>query len=146
MNQDWITRITELMIDWNTVAWVVTNVLVAYIAVMLVVFVVGYYALFNPRVTTAGRYIFRFFVSLIAVIGLVFVSLFIDPHSNNLWYEYPYDTAFWRPTVRLAGYAYVAFSITSLAILLIVRKWHPHMLRTAKDHDLVQTRKEQFES
>lgn len=144
MKDQWTIGITELMINWNTVAWVFTNVLVAYIAIMLVVFVLGYYILFNPKVTTAGRYIFRFFISLIAVIGLVFVSLFIDPRSNYMWFEYPQDTAFWRPTLRLAGYLYVAFSITSLAVLLIVRKWYPHKLRTSKDHDLVQTRKNQF--
>jgi hypothetical protein len=139
MNEDWITKI---MFNWNTVAWVSTNLLIAYIAVMLVVFVTGYYVLFNPKVTTAGRYIFRFFISLIAVIGLVFISLFVDPIANNTWSMYPQDTAFWRPTVRLVGYAYVAFTITSLAILLIVRKWHPHKLRTASDYEFVKTRQE----
>lgn len=143
MNEDWITK---TMFDWNTVAWVSANLLIAYIAVMLVVFVTVYYVLFNPKVTTAGRYIFRFFISLIAVIGLVFVSLFIDPISEHTWFMYPEETAFWRPTIRLAGYMYVAFTITSLAILLIVRKWHPDKLRTSKDYELFKTRQEQHDS
>lgn len=142
MNDDWISQITESMFEMNAVVWAITNLLIVYITVMLVLFVTGYYMLFNPKVTTAGRYIFRFFISLIAVVGLIFISLFIDPRDNSLWYEIPEETAIWRPLVRLAGYAYVAFSITSLAMLLIVRKWYPNKLRTARDRDLIQTRSE----
>lgn len=129
-----------MMLAWNHFAWVFSSVILVYIFVMLLVFVVGYYALFNPKVTTAGRYIFRFFVSLIAVIGLVVIGLFVDPQGSTRWNVLPEDILYWRPTVRLIGYIYVAFSITSLSVLLVMRKWFPHKMRTALDHDLVKLR------
>lgn len=132
------------MPDWlswiNSSAWVFTNLLVAYIAVVLVVFVVAYYAWFDPRATTAGKYVFRFILSLIGVIGLVFVSLFVDPAMGRRWFEYPGDILWWRPLTRLIIYAYVAFTVTGLAVVVMLRKWKPSLLRTARDHDLVKPR------
>lgn len=126
---------------FNQVAWVLSNVLVAYIVLALIVFVVGYYALFNPKLTTAGKLIFRFAVSLICVLGLVFVGIFINPTSQTAWFDFPGDVQAWRPAIRLAGYMYVAYSITSLVRFLILRKWYPHKLKTATDRDLVKPRK-----
>lgn len=133
---DWINA-------WNAFAWVTANVLVAYIVVALFVFVIGYWVLFDPKATTGGRYIFRFFLSLIMIIGLVFIGLFLDPTANRHWSEYPGDVSLWRPTVRLLGYSYVAYTITSLSSLLIIRKWWPNKLRTALDKELVKTRQEE---
>lgn len=126
----------------NTIAWVTSNILVAYIAIVLFVFVIGYYVLFDPRATTAGRFVYRFAVSLVGVIGLVFISLFVDPVFGKEWYVFPEDIAFWRPLVRLAAYAYVAYSVTALTILLVIRKWWPQRLRTSRDHYLVKARSE----
>lgn len=126
--------------ELNAFAWVVSNALVAYIAVLLVVFVVTYYILFDPKATTAGKYIFRFFLSLFGVIGLIFISLFIDPRAGREWTVYPGDVLWWRPIVRLISYSYVAFTITSLSFLLAARKWRPSWLRTSLDHDLVKPR------
>lgn len=133
MNCDWILIV-------NTIAWVTSNILVAYIALVLFVFVIGYYVLFDPRATTAGKFIYRFSVSLIGVIGLVFISLFVDPSMGKEWFVFPEETAIWRPIVRLVSYAYVSYSVTALTILLVLRKWWPDRLRTSRDKDLVKIR------
>lgn len=138
--------VLEWIHNFNSIAWVVSNILVAYIAAVLIIFVVGYFSLFDPRATTGGRFIFRFALSLIGVIGLVFISLFIDPRLGAMWYMYPGDVLLWRPSVRLIAYAYVAYTITGLAVLLVVRKWFPHKLRTAADRELVKDRRNSFRS
>jgi len=132
---------TEAVHAYNTFAWVTSNLLVAYIALLLCVFVAGYQLLFDPSATTAGRFVFRFALSLIGVIGLVAISLFVDPQMGRRWFEYPGDVLAWRPTVRLLAYGYVAYTITGLAVLLGYRKWRPELLRTAPaDQDLVKPR------
>lgn len=131
---------SDLINTINSFAWVGGNIAVAYIAIVLIVFVAGYYALFDPGATTAGKFVFRFSLSLVGVIGLVFIGLFVDPSAGREWFTYPGDVAIWRPLVRLAVYGYVAFTITALAVLLAVRKWRPHLLRTAPDRDLVKVR------
>ena len=142
---DSLTLTGSFWMDVNAVAWVITNLLVVYIAVLVVVFVLGYYILFNPKATSAGKYIFRFFVSLLVLNVLLFVTLFIDPSQGRVWSEYPSDVMPWRPLVRLVGYIYVAYTVTSLAVLLVVRKWYPHKLITAESHDLtIKTRAEKF--
>lgn len=125
----------------NTVAWVTSNLLVAYISMVLVIFVVGYFILFDPKATTAGKFIFRFFLSLFWIVGLVFVGIFVDPKVGREWFVYPGDVLFWRPLARLIGYGYIAYTITGLAILLGVRKWKPSLLRTSLDRDIVKPRK-----
>lgn len=132
--------IPEWLSQLNAFAWVASNALVAYIAVLLVIFVVAYYVFFDPNATTAGKYIFRFFVSLFGVIGLIFISLFVDPRLGREWTVYPGDVLWWRPLVRLIAYSYVAFTITSLSILLAFRKWKPSWLRTSLDQEMVKLR------
>lgn len=124
----------------NTIAWIGANVLVAYISLAVVAFVVGYYVLFDPRATTAGKMIFRFMLSLVGVILLTFVGTFVDPSHNRSWFEYPDDVDIWRPIARIAIYGYVAYTITSLAVLLWIRKWKPHLVKKASDLNLVQPR------
>jgi hypothetical protein len=131
---------TDLFATINPALWIYSNLLVAYIAIVLVIFVVGYYALFDPGATTAGKFVFRFAVSLIGVIGLVFISLFIDPRAGREWWVWPGDILPWRPLVRAIAYTYVAYTVTGLVILLGLRKWKPHLLRTAPDRDLVKVR------
>lgn len=125
----------------NTVAWVASNVLIAYIAVVLVIFTFGYQILHDPRATTAGRFVFRFVLSLIGVIGLVFISIFIDPRMGGEWYAYPGDVHAWRPLLRFGVYAYVAYAVSALTVLIVVRRWRPDLLRTAEDHKLLINRK-----
>lgn len=121
----------EFINNFNTFAWVASNLLVLYIGVLLIGFVIGYYALFDPKSTTAGRFIFRFAFSLIGVVGLIFISVFVDPRVDQAWYLFPGDTLWWRPVVRLLVYGYVAYTITGLAILLGYRKFKPTALRTS---------------
>ena len=73
----------------NPIVWVLANVILAYTALILVVFVFMYYALFNPKATTGGQLIFRFMVSLVGVVGVVFLGIFIDPAPDSEWFIYP---------------------------------------------------------
>lgn len=124
----------------NSFAWVGSNILIAYIAIVVVVFVVAYYVIYDPGATTGGKFIFRFMLSLVGVIGLVFVGTFIDPAQSREWFSYPGDVASWRPLIRFAIYAYVAFTTTSLAAVLFIRRWFPHLIKKASDLTLVKPR------
>lgn len=127
----------------NTAAWVTANVLVAYITVVLLIFVVGYYLLFDPKATTAGRYVFRFMVSLLGIAILIFIGQFLDPAPGREWNVYPgEEVLFWRPIVRFFVYFYIAYTITALAALLAIRKWWPHLVTTALDRESLHVRSE----
>lgn len=128
--------------EWfNAYLWIGANLLIAYIGVALVVFVAGYYLLFDPKATTGGRLIFRFALSLVGVMGLIIISLFINPAEGRAWFQYPGDLFWWRPIVRFITYSYVAYTITSLTVLLGIRKWVPHIIQTAPDDNtLVKVR------
>ena len=132
--------------DWlqsfNTFAWITSNILVAYVSVVLAVFVIAYYILFDPRATTAGKLFFRFAFSLIGVIGLVFISLFVDPHVGREWITYPGDPAWWRPGLRLVIYSQIAYTVSSLTVFLTIRKWWPSKVKTSLDREVVQVRNE----
>lgn len=129
----------------NPIAWVAANLILAYTALALVVFVVLYYALFDPKATTGGKFIFRFMLSLVGIIGLVFLGIFVDPPPTRGWGVYPDYVDWWRPLLRLLVYGYVAFTVTSLAVLLVLRKWFPHKLKTAPSQELVKVRHETSE-
>lgn len=135
------THVANWVMEANAYAWIVSNLLVAYIGIGLIVFIVGYYYLFDPRKTTAGQQIFRFAASLGGVIGLIFISLFIDPTVGREWFTYPGDVLIWRPIARLVAYTYIAYTITGLAVLLFIRRFYPEKIRTSNDKDLVQPRK-----
>lgn len=124
----------------NTLAYQIANLFVIYIAIGVVVFVIGYYALFDPRATTAGRLVFRFFLSLVGIIGLVFIGTYIDPIDDHSWTTLPSGVEPWRPLLRLIVYGYVAYTITSLAVLLWLRKYRPHKIKSAPDKELVKVR------
>lgn len=124
----------------NALAWVLGNILVAYTAVAIVVFVIGYYVLFDPGATTAGKFVFRFMLSLVGVILLVYIGTYMDPQPNRTWDTLPSDVATWRPILRLVVYSYVAFTITSLAVLLWVRKWRPEKVKSLPDKQLLKVR------
>lgn len=125
----------------NAIAWIGANILIAYIALVVVLFVFMYYIFFDPTATTAGKMIFRFMLSLVGVIGLVFIGIFIDPsHNRNPVGAPAPDVDFWRPIVRFVVYAYVAFTITALAVALILRKWYPHRVKKRADLNLVKPR------
>ena len=132
--------ISHLLDQINTVAWITSNLLIGYIAVVLVIFVVAYIILFDPKATTAGKYIFRFFVSLVGVIGLVFIATFVDPRPGREWNIFPGDVLWWRPMLRVIAYGYVAYTVTGLSILLGLRKFKPEWLRTVNDKELVKPR------
>ncbi len=136
----------EVINTINATAWVLSNVVLAYTALALLIFVIMYYVLFDPKATTAGKLIFRFMVSLVGVIGLVFLGVFVDPAIDSIWSSYPTDVEPWRPVLRLSVYTYVAFTITALAILLVRRKWRPNSIKIAPAQDLVKVRHETSET
>lgn len=115
----------------NHIAWVIGNILIAYDVFSVIVFVIGYYIIYDPKATTAGKLIFRFFVSLLGLIILVFVGTYIDPSGDRSWLDIPDDVDAWRPVFRCIVYGYIAFAMTSLAVLLVVRKWWPQKVKTA---------------
>lgn len=126
----------------NAFSWITANILVAYVMSALVVFVIVYYLIWDPKATTGGQLIFRFMVSLVGVVGLVYISLFLDPINGRNWNQYPGDVLWWRPIVRMVAYGYVAYSTTKLISYLIKRKWFPHKLKKIAPEELIKTRKE----
>lgn len=124
----------------NSWLWVIGNVALAYTSVMLVLFVTTYFILFDPRATTGGKLIFQFMLSLMGVLVLVFIGIYINPELGASWETVPPNVEWWRPIVRVVVYGFVAYSITSLAVLLVLRKWFPQKLKKASDYALVQPR------
>lgn len=124
----------------NSWLWVIGNVALAYTSVVLILFVVTYYIIFDPQATTGGRMIFQFMLSLSGVMLLVFIGIFVDPATNSSWLILNDHVEWWRPFTRALIYVFVAYSITSLAVLLVMRKWFPHKLTKASDLTLVQPR------
>lgn len=124
----------------NSFLWVGANAMLGYSSVVLMLFLVAYYILFDPRATTGGKLIFQFILSLAGLILLNVISVFIDPSRDNRWYIYPDDVQPWRPIMRFLIYGFVAYAITSLAVLLALRKWWPQKLRKASDIALIKVR------
>ena len=128
-------------LEWlNPTFWIVANLTLVYVVVLLIAFTVLYPTLFDPGATAGGRMIFRFALSLTLVIAVIVIGIFIDPRHDIPWYEFPGDTVWWRPTVRLGAYLYVAYAITKLVVFLWKRKFHPERLKTAPDKLLVKPR------
>lgn len=128
-------------LEWiNPTFWVVANLTLIYIGVLMLAFTILYPTLFDPSATTGGKMIFRFSLSLTMVIAVIVAGIFIDPSHDLPWYEYPGDTIWWRPTIRLGAYLYVAYTITALVRFLWKRKFHPQMIKRAPDRELVKPR------
>lgn len=130
----------DILYVLNHILWVLGNVLLMYGAIALSIYLVAYFILFDPRATTGGKLIFQFMVSLISVMLIVVIGVYVDPSSNHAWNELSKDVAWWRPGLRFLAYGFVAYSVTSLAVLLVMRKWFPHKLKKASDMSLVQPR------
>lgn len=126
---------------FNTIMWIGANLFLAYTAILILLFVLMYYVFFDPKATTAGKMIFRFMLSLVGIIGLVVIGVFFDPSPGSGPFSTPPETVeVWRPLLRFAVYAYVAWTITSLAAALFVRKWFPNKVRKKADLGLVRPR------
>lgn len=130
----------EVLDHINAFAWVAGNILLGYTAITLIVFLLSYWIIFDPRATTGGRLIFRFMTSLVGVVIIIFIGIFLDPAPDLDWYVYPPDVEPWRPLGRAVVYAYVAYTVSSLAVLLVLRKWFPDRVQKASDRNLVKVR------
>lgn len=118
----------------NGFAWVFGNFVLGVSTFLLIVFVIAYPILFDPRATTVGRYLLRFLFGLVGVVGLVFIGTFVDPRYP--WYEYPPDIVVWRPIFRAVVYAFMFYGLVSLSVLLVARKWFPDKMRSAPEDTL----------
>lgn len=128
-------------LEWlNPTLWAIANLTLIYIGVLLLAFTILYPTLFDPSATTGGKMIFRFALSLSMVLAVIVVGIFIDPRHDIPWYEYPGDTIWWRPIVRLGAYLYVAYTITSLVTFLWKLKFYPQKLKRTPDKELVKPR------
>ena len=128
-------------LEWiNPTFWVVANLTLIYIGVLLLAFTILYPTLFDPSATTGGKIIFRFSLSLSMVVAVIVAGIFIDPRNDLPWYTYSGDTIWWRPTIRLGAYLYVAYTITDLVRFLWKRKFHPEMIKRTPDKELVKPR------
>lgn len=138
------------MPDWlitiNTIFWVSSNALVGYITAAVYVFLVAYYVMFNPQATTAGRLLFRLLFALGGVMTLVFVGVFVDNRPDEDWLTFPGDTLWWRPTLRILGYAFLAYAVTALISFMVKVRWFPHKLKTPRDKELLRLRQERTTS
>lgn len=135
---------SDLFNSYNTVAWILSNLLIIYIGFVLVLFVIGYAAVFDPRSTTGGRLIFQFTASLIGVIGIIFIGVFVNPQMNRLWWNYANDIFWWRPTLRLLVFGYVGYTITSLVILLAKRRFFPERVKLDHPDETTLVKPRQF--
>lgn len=124
----------------NSIFWTIGNFALAYTSIALLVYLIVYFVIFDPWATTGGKLIFQFMVSLASVMALVFIGVYVDPPIGLLWFDLTPDVEWWRPALRLLIYGFVAYSITSLAWLLVMRKWFPHKLKKASDIILVEPR------
>lgn len=125
----------------NSVMWVLGNLSLAYTSIALLAYLITYFIVFDPRATTGGKLIFQFMTSLVSVLALVFIGVYVDPPGDRSWFEVPSNIEVWRPALRLIVYGFVAYSVTSLAWLLVMRKWFPKRLKKASDIILIEPRR-----
>ncbi len=116
------------LLEFSTVVWVLGNLVALGIFFSAGTFAVLYPLLFNIRVTTVGPHIWRAILSVAGFGVLAVLGLFVDGRVN--WWEMPTDVAWWRPLLRLAIYGLIAYSFTSLSVVLIMRRFWPHRLKT----------------
>ena len=124
----------------NTIAWIGSNLVLAYIAIVVILFVIMYYVFFDPKATTAGKMIFKFMLSLVGILLLVYIGVFINPAGEGPFSGPSEYVEEWRPVLRLVVYSYVAWTVTSLALALVLRKWFPHKVKKKADLNLVKPR------
>lgn len=115
-------------IEFSTGVWVLGNLVALGIFFSAAVFAVLYPILYNIRVTTVGPHIWRAILSVAGFGFLVVIGLFVDSRVD--WWQMPEDVAWWRPLLRLVIYGLIAYSFTSLSVVLIVRRFWPHRLKT----------------
>lgn len=122
----------SLFPEINQAVWLLGNLALIYAGVGVLIFVLAYYILFDPKSTTAGKLVFRFFVSLLGLLFLVIIGIFIDHPPSRPWWALGENVAPWRPPLRALVYVYISYSITSLAVLLVRRKWWPSTVKTSE--------------
>ena len=122
-----------------TIAMIASTGLLWYVTIALLIFVVGYYVFFDPRATTAGKQLFRFMVSLAGIFFLTAVGGFVRPLFKNEDGSYTGFATFWAALAVLIC-LYVAFTITTLSVSLVMRKWFPSRVKKVSDLTLLKPR------
>ena len=113
----------------NQWLWAASNLTILYIFVAGILFLAAYTILFNPSLTTAGKFIWRTVLSLIVLTFLDFLRVYVDPARP--WYEMRDDMAEWRPAATFAINVFVAYNFTMLAAFVIRRRFKPARVKTA---------------
>lgn len=94
----------------NDILWGISNGLVFYAAIAILLFF-GFYGLFFKWwKRPAGISVFIDRAALVGVISLIFIGIFVDP-QRGFW-EAPPDVLAWRPWLRVFVYSSVAFATT----------------------------------
>lgn len=103
----------------NPALWVVSNLMIVYAGVALIVWVILYGLLFKWNSTPAGADVFWFTLSLAGLVLLVFVGVFLNPQQP--WYSPPTELLVWRPFLRYLVYLGIAITVTRLDWSLVQR-------------------------
>lgn len=115
----------------NHILWVAGNIIILLIFVAALSFAIIYPLLFNPKLTTGGRLVWRAIFSVAGIGLMVVIGLFVDGRSE--WWELPPNILWWRPALRVLVYGYVAYSFGSLVALLFVRRFWPKQVEVAPE-------------
>jgi hypothetical protein len=115
------------LLEWNTILWVVGNLTALSIAVSALAFSVLYRLFFNPRLTSAGASIERAVFSVAGFGVLAVIGLFLDGSVD--WWILPEHTAWWRPTLRMVVYGYIAYAFGHLVYTLVVYRFFPRRVK-----------------
>lgn len=115
--------------DLISFLWAAGNVLLLIVFAACIVFAIAYPLLFDPRTTTAGKAIWGLGLSLAGLSTIVVIGIFVD--SPRDWWVPAEGTDYWRVIARLAIYGLVAAAMVNLDIVIFLRKFKPHRLRTA---------------
>lgn len=122
-----------------TISMLISTGLLWYITAALFIFVVGYYTFFDPRATTAGKQLFRFMVSLTGIFFLTVFGAIVRPLFRDEDGAYTGFAYFWSALAVLIC-VYVAFTITTLSVSLVMRKWFPGKVKKVSDLELLKPR------
>lgn len=124
-----VTTATDGLSILNDVLWVAGNIVGLLIFFAATAFSILYWVWFDPRLTTAGRLIHQAILSVAGFGLLTVLGIFINGATD--WFDRPGYVEWWRPFVRFAIYALIAYTFSRLVRLLYLRKFHPERIKTA---------------
>lgn len=119
----------DFLHEINVILWVIGNALGFLVFFSATAFAILYPLLFKLGQTTGGVKIWWAVLSVMGFGFLTFLGIFVDGRVPA--WEMPPDVSWWRPIVRLAVYAVIAYSFGGLVIYLLMRRFDPERLKIA---------------